>query len=58
MKLEIAAKNVANEVFSIVDQKFMTGCSSPYNFVCVSESSLYGVHDPMSLVFEHRGLIP
>jgi len=48
MKLEIAAKNVANEVFLIVDQKFMSGCSSQYIFVCVSENSMYGVHDPMS----------
>jgi len=53
MRFEIAAKNVRDEVHSIVDQKFIITCSSQYTFVSLNEDTIYGNYYPEHLVYEH-----
>jgi len=54
MKFEVAARNVLNEVKSIVDQKFMEACSSQYTYVFLNEHNSIGVYDSKLLVYEHE----
>jgi len=53
-KLQIAARNVVNEVASIVDQKFMTICSNQYTFAVLNEHNSVGVYDPLRSVIEYQ----
>jgi len=53
-KLEVAAKNVVNQDNSVVDQKFMTICSSQYTFVVLNEHNSIAIYDPLRSVIEHQ----
>jgi len=54
MKFQVAARNVGNEVKSIVDQKFMITCSSQYTIVVINTHNNLVLIDPKRFVYEYK----
>jgi len=57
MKFEITAKNVRDEVHSIVDQKFIITCPSQCTFVSLNEDTLYGNYYPEHLQYKDVDMV-
>jgi len=52
LKFDLAARNVVNEVYSIVDEKFLIACSSQYTIVDLSEHDTTTLFDAARLTYE------
>jgi len=54
MKFQLAAMNIANEVYSFVNQNFIITCSSQYTFVAVNEQRFFGDYASERSGYEHH----